>query len=126
MSYLYICKSIYKNELKFLEKEIPLEKIKEAASKAKKGLGINIKGSQIKETKLIKIYLTTIKGAARLIFLLMINKEIYIPVILRLKKDKLIGENITIKNKFFENLLSKNLDLIFEDLKNNEYIKYQL
>jgi hypothetical protein len=123
---LIVCDSIEKKELKPLENYFSFNDIKEASLKAKKGLGIEIKGSFMKATKLVKVYLTGKRGAGRIVFLVLIHKDHYVPIILRLKNDKLIGNNISIKNSAFEKLLNKYLNYVQEDINNGNFSKYEM
>jgi len=123
---LIICDSINQKELKVLEDYFPESKLIKSGKKVKDGIGKEIKGSTIKNSKLIKLNLTSKQGDGRVVFLVVIKKKFYIPVILKLKKDKIIGNNMTIKNKKFQQLLNTNLDLIFDDIKNKRYKKYKL
>lgn len=122
---LVLCHSILKKEINPLLKYFSIEDLRKAAIKAKNGLGIEIKGSNYPGTKLYKIYLTG-KVAGRSVFLLLIKEQKVTPVFLRLKNDKIIGENISIKNKVFANVLNKYLDLIMTDLKESRFEKIDI
>ena len=51
-----------------------------------------------------------------MILLYQVSHEWYIPVLLRLKKDKKIGNNMSVSNPEFHKKLLSNLFLIKEDL----------
>lgn len=124
---LIITKSIAKSEFEPLKKTFGLDIIKAAAKKSLQGLGDNIKNSfKIPATRLSKIYLTSSGSAGRAIFLLQINKEQSVLVIIRTKKDKQIGVNMTINNSKFQKVLDKNLSLIIADLERGLYSEYTL
>lgn len=124
---LVITASIKKAEFDPIQKTFCIDVIKIAAKKSLEGLGRNIKSSnKIPKTSLSKIYLTSTSGTGRAIFLLKISQRKSILVMIRLKNDKQIGSNITIKNPKFKQLLEKNLDLILKDLENGEYEEYDL
>ncbi len=123
---ILLCQSILKKELSPLKNHFSLAAIVSSAIKAKKGLGEEIKGSALRGTKLVKVYLTGERGAGRVIHLLIVSKDFWIPVVLRLKKDKQVGENITIHNPAFKKLLDKNIDLVLKDLKNGDFEKLSL
>ena len=118
---ILICRSILKKELNPLKDYFSMEVVIESILKARKGLGEEIKGSPMKNSKLVKVYLTGKRGAGRVVHLLLVNKNHWIPLVLRLKKDKQVGENISIHNPAFKKLLEKNIDLVLEDLKNGDY-----
>ncbi len=119
---LIICKTIEKKELSLTLKHFSRATIIEAYEKARKNLGENISGSGARDTKLIKVYVTTKDIPGRVIFLFFIKKDIYTPVILRTKTDR-IGKNMTVKNKEFEKLLETNLDLVYDDIGKGNYEK---
>lgn len=124
---LVITDSIRKKEVDILSKIFSLDVIKAAAKKSLSGLGISIKSSQkVSGTNLKKLKLTSSGGAGRVIFLIQINSEKSVLVMLRPKNDKEIGANMTTENKKFKKVLDKNLDLIIEDLKTHKYMEYEL
>ncbi len=124
---LIITDSINISEFEPLKRVYSLEIIKAAAKKSLQRLGDNIKNPfKIPATTLSKMYLTSSAGAGRAIFLLQINNEKSVLVILRTKKDKQIGTNMTVKNQKFQKVLDKNLSLIIGDLEKGKYSEYDL
>jgi hypothetical protein len=97
-----------------------LQVIKKAFSKP--FLPLSGKGLRIpKKTKLIKTYATSLNGAIRIVFLLLLENKNKVLLFYKPKKDKKIGENITLKNKDFVVELEKRLLQINKDYINNEY-----
>lgn len=124
---LVITDSIAKTELEPLKKVFDLEIVKSAAKKSLQGLGTGIKSSfKIPATSLSKIYLTSTGSAGRAVFLLQINKDKSVLVMLRPKSDKQVGVNMTVKNPKFQMVLDKNLSLIIDDLEKGRYVEYDL
>lgn len=124
---LVIADSIYEKEFKPLELIFPIDLIRMAAKKSMCGLGENIKNSsKIPSTVLKKVYLTSSGGAGRVVFLLQVGGESSFLVILRLKRDKNVGENMTISNPKFKKALEKNLDLIFGEMKQGKYRAFEI
>lgn len=124
---LIVTHSIGKIELKPLENTFPVEALKAAAKKSLSGLGENIKNTKkLSATTLNKVYLTSTGGAGRAVFLLQISSEEAVLVMIRLKNDKQVGANMTVKNPKFEKVLEKNLDLILSDLKTGSFVEYEL
>lgn len=111
--------SIVCNELEEIAEFFPLGTIIKAAKKVKTGLGINISGAP-RESRLIKIYLTSRQAAGRAVFLLQLGSGDIIPILVRLKKDA-VGKNISPNNPAFGKALEKNFALIREDLKNGNF-----
>lgn len=124
---LILTDSIKKSELKPHLPLFNMEVIKQAAKKSLKGLGKSIKTSpKIKSTRLKKIPLTSTAGAGRSLFLIQVNKKKTVLVMLRTKNDKQIGANMSIENPKFKKRLDKNLDKIFQDLKNGDFEEIEL
>ena len=124
---LIITNSIAKAEFEPLKKVFGLDIIKSAARKSLQGLGDSIKSSfKIPATKLSKIYLTSSGSAGRAVFLLQIAKDKSVLVMIRTKKDKQIGENMTIKNPKFQRVLDKNIGLIIDDLEQGRYFEHDI
>jgi hypothetical protein len=124
---LIITNAIDKAEFEPLKKTFNLEIIKNAARKSLQGLGNDIKSSfKIPATSLNKIYLTGPGSAGRAMFLLKIGEAKSVLVMIRTKKDKQIGLNMTIKNPKFKKALNKNLGLIIADLEQGNYREYEI
>jgi hypothetical protein len=124
---LIITNSIEKAEFEPLKNFFDLEIVKSAAKKSLQGLGVVIKSSRkIPSTSLSKIYLTSPGLAGRSVFLLQIGKEKSVLVMMRTKKDKQIGANMTIKNPRFKKALDKNISLILDDLERGRYREYDI
>lgn len=124
---LIITTSIKKAEFESLSKTFSLDAVKIAAKKTLQGLGENIKSStKISGTVLRKIYLTSTGGAGRAVFLLQISSVKSVLVMIRLKNDKQIGANMTVKNPKFKKALDKNLDSILTDWENGDFEEYEL
>jgi hypothetical protein len=111
--------SIIFAELEPISKFFPISIILKAAKKVQSGLGTPIAGAP-SDSQLVKIYLTSKQSAGRAVFLVQLNSDYIIPVIVRLKKDS-IGKNITPKNKAFLIVVEKNLELIKQDLANGNF-----
>lgn len=118
---IILCHSILKKEIKPLIKYFSTGDIKKYAEKVKKGLGVEIKGSNIPNAKLVKVYMTGERGAGRMIVLIYVRKNYYLPVIIRLKKDKVVGMNLSKGNRAFQELLDENLNLIGKDLRERNF-----
>lgn len=87
--------------------------------------GIEMSNLGYKDCKIIKIRIGH-KPVGRMIVYLQTKDNYFIPLILRLKKDKLIGENLSLNNKLAEEKIIYNLEMIFKDLKNGKYRKLPL
>ncbi len=118
---IIICKSIQEKELKPLEKYFDIQAIKKAALKAKNGLG-EVLPATVENSHVVKIYLTG-KPAGRVCFLILLAEGDVVPLVLRLKKDKKIGENMSMQNTAFKQFLEKNIKLVLRDIESGEYVE---
>ncbi len=118
---IILCHSILKKEINPLIEYFSRGDVKKYAEKAARGLGTEIKGPLIPNTKLVKVYMTGKRGAGRMIVLIYIKRDYYLPIIVRLKKDKIVGMNLSKENQSFQNLLNKNLNSIEKDLKERNF-----
>jgi len=46
---------------------------------------------------------------------------LFVPLIFRLKKDKLFGENLSVNNREVKRLIIKMMDLAIMDIKNSDF-----
>lgn len=113
---IILCHSILKREINPLLKYFSKGDIKKYVEKAERGLATEIKGTTIPNTKLVKVYMTGRGGAGRMIVLIYVKRDYYLPALVRLKKDKIVGTNLSKGNQAFQDLLNKNLSLIVQDL----------
>lgn len=118
---IILCHSILKKEINPLLKYFSKGDVRRYVEKVAGGLGIEIKGSMIPATKLIKVYMTGRGGAGRMIVLIYVKKDYYLPVLIRLKKDKIVGMNLSKGNQAFQDLLKKNLSLVAQDLREGNF-----
>lgn len=118
---IILCHSILKKEINPLLKYFLKGDIKKYVEKAERGLATEIKGSTIPNTKLVKVYMTGRGGAGRMIVLIYVKKDYYLPALVRLKKDKIVGMNLSKGNQAFQDLLDRNLSLILQDLGNGSF-----
>lgn len=124
---LILTASIRKAEFEPLQQTFSLEVIKIAAKKCLESLGTKIKSStKISSTILKKIPLTSAGGAGRATFLLQIVDNNAILVMIRLKNDKKVGENMSIDNPRFKKVFDKNLALLFNDIEHDDYEEFWL
>lgn len=118
---IILCHSILKKEINPLIGYFSHGDIKKYVERAEKGLAVEIKGSTIPYTKVVKVYMTGRSGAGRMIILVYVKKDLYLPVVVRLKKDKIVGTNLSKENQAFQDLLQKNLNLVVKDLEEGNF-----
>ena len=121
---LILTNSFLKKEFKPLKKYYSINDIAKTALKAK------IKPDSLsplgyKNGRLLKLRVTN-KASGRMAVYAFTGNNWIIPIVLRLKKDKIFGENLAINNKKAKNLILKMLDLAMDDIEKKNYIKIEL
>ena len=113
----------------FSKKISKKEKIKDKRDIIKaytKGIFVFIKGENLpRNSKLIKLYITSIKGAQRAVFLVDNLTGDGFFLFCRSKNDK-IGKNIVIKNPLFKRELEKYLQLLEADIRINNLDLFEI
>lgn len=117
---IVLCKFFVEKEFKPLQRHFSKNDILKAGKKIQAGLGTPLQ-SPLAKTKLVKVYLTGKSGAGRALFLAQLEDKYYAPLILRLKSDKKIGENMSMVNTTFNKLLDKYLDCMIDDIEKNKF-----
>lgn len=86
-----------------------------------KGIYKIIKGSDLPgNSELRKLYMTTVIGPRRAVFIVNLHTKDLFFLFLRSKKDP-IGQNITIKNPLFKKTLHAYLTILREDIRNKNF-----
>ncbi|PIZ75106.1 hypothetical protein COY05_05100 [Candidatus Peregrinibacteria bacterium CG_4_10_14_0_2_um_filter_38_24] len=99
--------------------------IKEVIKNTSKGIYTLIKGENLpRNSKLIKIYSTTIQRAKRIVMLMETVSGDSFFLFYRSKNDK-IGKNISIQNQIFRKNLHKYLLILKEDIRSKNYSVFE-
>ena len=113
----------------FLTKEyIPVSRffsikhLNRAAIKCKSS-GVEMSNLGYIGAKVIKVRISG-KPAGRLVFFVEVENERYIPIVLRLKKDKIFGENLSMQNKKAKKIILERIFSSQADVKLGKYRKY--
>lgn len=122
--FLVLTKSFIKKELKPLKKYYTVEDIKKTIFKLPTS-SIYLSNLGYKEGKLLKLRMLS-KVAGRIIVYVYRQKELIIPIVLRLKKDKIFGENLSLDNKKAKQIILLTLAKTMLDLRNGDYEKEKL
>jgi hypothetical protein len=121
---LLLTKTFQEREWEPLKSYFKLTELKKAVAKVATS-AIEMPNLGYKNCKLLKLKLTG-KAAARMIVFVQVGKDLLIPLVLRLKKDKIMGENLSLNNRAAEDLIEKRIEQALEDLKNQDYLKLDL
>ncbi|MEK7563254.1 MAG: hypothetical protein AAB544_02570 [Patescibacteria group bacterium] len=88
------------------------------------GIAVPIKGEALpKGSRLVKLYVTTVEGARRIVFLVDVETGTGFFLFYRGKSD-IIGKNISIKNPSFRKRLLQYLDLLQSDIAAGQCTTY--
>lgn len=121
---LLLTDSFLKKEFKSLKRYYTIDDLKKTAAKIDKS-AVRLGGLGYKNGKLLKLRMVG-SVAGRLIVYVFVQKEIVAPLVLRLKSDKVFGQNLSLNNKRGKNLILKMLDLTIDDVKQGHYRKEAL
>ena len=119
--FLILTKSFLKRELKPLKKHYSVQDIKKTTRKISSS-PVRLSHLGYKEGELIKLRMVS-KTAGRIIVYVYKQKDMFIPIVLRLKKDKVLGENLSLNNKKAKSLILDMLDKTMNDINTGDYEK---
>lgn len=112
---------IAKHEYKPLAGFLTIKDIIDGAQKVAKGLGVETKSPRhLTGYRFFKVRVGARNGARMIVFVVTGSNKI-VPVLIRLKKDKLFGMNMALNNPRVVAQMNKNLDNILDDIQNNNY-----
>ncbi len=119
-----ITEYIAKHELKPLQRYFALADIADGAEKVLKNLAIEIKSPQKSSGfKFFKVRIgRKVKG--RMIVFMVTGSMKVVPILIRLKKDKIFGMNMAMNNREVMKKVNSNLEHILEDIKNKKYQEF--
>ena len=124
---LILTQYIAKHEFRPLDRFLNIDDILEGATKVSKGLATQIK-SPSKTTpgfKFFKVRIGKKNNARMIVFIVTGNKKI-VPVLIRLKKDKLFGMNMAMNNQKVVDQMNKNMDNILTDIDNKQFEEFEI
>jgi len=91
-----------------------------------KGIFTSIKGSRLPvNSRLVKIYATTVSGARRIVILVNVATGDGFFLFYRSKNDS-IGRNVSVQNPLFRSMLHKYLLLLTSDIAEGNYQEYSI
>lgn len=118
---LILTRTFLRKELKPLKRYYNIESIKKTASRINpKSISLGHLG--YKNGKLLKLRMAN-RVAGRMIVYIFMQKNYIVPIILRLKKDKLFGRNISLDNRRGKKLILQRMNETMTDIKNEDYQK---
>lgn len=121
---LILTKYIAKHELAPLSRFIDLKDLLDGAEKASKGLAVEVKApSNARSFRFFKVRIGKRNGARMIVFLVTESQKV-VPVLIRLKKDKIFGMNMSANNSGVVTQLNKNMDRIIDNIQKEEYEEF--
>lgn len=123
---LILTQYIAKHELKPLSQYFSLNDLLDGANKVVKDLGQKISPS--KQHKSFAFYKVRIGSGVKgrmVVFVISSNKKV-VPLLIRLKKDKKIGMNMSTNNPHVVAQIDKNIAQVIQDIENGNYEEFAL
>ena len=124
MTVVLLTDSFLKKEFSKVKKQYTLDNIKAASGKAALS-GVDFSHLGYTHGSLVKVRMPG-KVAGRMVVFLFRTKDIVVPIVVRLKSDKVIGSNLALNNKRAKKLLLDMLDAVMGDIKNGRYEKIKI
>lgn len=123
---LILTQYIAKHELKALQRHFDVEDILEGGRKVLKSLAVEVKAPRkLNSARFFKVRIGT-KNTGRMMVFLMTNNQKIIPLLIRLKKDKIFGMNMSINNTDVLAQINKNLDHVLSDIEKGKWEGFDL
>ena len=123
---LIFSKYIAQHEFKPLKKHLKIEDIFEGARKAIKGLGQQIKlPNKNAKFYFAKVRIGTNNSGRMIVFLVAGNNKV-VPLLIRLKKDKQLGMNMSANNPKVVTQMDKNLSHVLKDIEEGKFEEFAL
>ena len=119
--FLILTKSFLKRELKPLKKYYSVEDIKKTTKKISSS-PVRLSHLGYRGGELIKLRMAS-KTTGRIIVYVYKQKNMLIPIVLRIKKDKMFGENLSLNNKKAKLLILNMLNKTMNDINSGDYEK---
>lgn len=121
---LVLTKYIAKHEFEPLRRFLKLDDLLSGARKVIKGLAVLTKPPQnLGGFRFFKVRIGKKNSARMIVFVVTENKKV-IPVLIRLKKDKIFGMNMAMNNPKVVNQINKNLDHVLDDINRKQYQEF--
>ena len=118
---LIITRYIARHELAPLKRYLGLAEVVAGAKKVLKGLATETKPLRsLAGFRFYKVRLSGKQSARMVVFVLVENNKV-VPLIIRLKKDKLFGQNMIMNDPALVKQMNINLDQVLKDIEQNQY-----
>ncbi|OGH94659.1 MAG: hypothetical protein A2538_04485 [Candidatus Magasanikbacteria bacterium RIFOXYD2_FULL_41_14] len=123
---LVLTRFVARHELKPLERYLSINDVLTGARKILKGLAVETKLPRpVSGLRFFKIRLGGRQSARMIVFVLVENNKV-VPLMIRLKKDKVFGTNMAMNDPALVKQVNKNLDEAMADIKAKRYQEFAL
>jgi hypothetical protein len=123
---LVITKYIARHEFGPLERVLTIDDLRAGARKIVKGLAIEMRvPARGREFRFFKVRAGK-RDVARMIVLLKTENGKAVPILIRLKQDKMFGMNMAMNNPDVVRQINNNLDHVIEDLRAKRFEEFPL
>ncbi|MFA6305529.1 MAG: hypothetical protein WC651_02250 [Candidatus Gracilibacteria bacterium] len=121
---LVLTQYIAKHEFKPLQRFLGINDLSKGAEKVLKGLVPEIRPPQkIPSFKFFKVRIGKDNNSRMIVFVATENRKV-VPVLIRLKKDKIFGMNMAMNTPKVVDQINKNLDHVLEDIEEERYQEF--
>jgi hypothetical protein len=121
---LILTEFIARRELKPLRRYFELEDILDGGRKVLKNLADEVKSPQ--KLSGVKFYKVRIgrKTQGRMMVIMATDTGKVVPILIRLKKDKIFGMNMAMNNSVIVRQIDQNLERVLDDIQNKRYEEF--
>lgn len=119
---LILSRYIEKHEFCPLQKYFSTEDLLDGAQKVIKGLGQKISSAN-KNFRFFKVRIGRGVKGRMIVFVVSQNKKV-VPLLIRLKKDKKMGVNMSAQNPHVVSQIEKNLEHVIDDIKQGKFKEF--
>lgn len=121
---LVLTKYIARHEFKPLERYISLVDVLDGARKVVKGLAIETKPPRaLSQHRFFKVRIGPKNRARMIVFMVTGNRKV-VPVLIRLKADKVLGANMAMNNAEVVAQVNQNLDRVIADIESGDFQEF--
>ena len=112
-----------KKEFKSIKKQYTIDEIIKTAVRATKS-SINLSQLGYTHGSLVKVRMVS-KVGGRMVAFIYKSKDIVIPIVVRLKSDKIFGKNLALNNKRAKDLILQMINVVMNDIESDKYKKIE-
>ncbi len=121
---LVLTQYIAKHEFGPLQRFLKIDDVITGSKKVLKGLAVEIKPPQkISSFRFFKVRIGKDNNSRMIVFVATENGKV-VPVLIRLKKDKIFGMNMSMNNPEVVDQINKNLEHILDDIEKKRYQEF--